>query len=86
MNQPARALSQTCEDEHSEPGNNLLGRAPLDGIPPAPRGVPQIGATHSIDTNSILNMSTADSSQAVQSVTITNEKDRLSQAELDRMV
>ena len=86
MHQPARALSQICEDEHNEPGNNLLGRAPLDDIPPAPRGVPLIGATHSIDANGILNMGTADSSQAVQSVTIANEKDRLSQAELDRMV
>ena len=44
--------------------NNLLGKFQLDGIPPAPRGVPQIETTYDIDANGILNMSAADSPQA----------------------
>ena len=46
--------------------NNLLGKFQLEGIPPAPRSVPQIEVTYDIDANGILNMSAADSPQAVQ--------------------
>merc|ERR1711988_1403438 len=67
--------------------NNLLGKFHLDGIPPAPRGVPQITVTFDIDANGILNVSAADKSTGKsQSITITNEKGRLSQSEIDRMV
>merc|ERR1712047_27698 len=59
----------------------------LDGIPPAPRGVPQVGVTFDIDANGILNVSAQDKSTGKSNqITITNEKGRLSQAEIDRMV
>merc|ERR550537_2147255 len=67
--------------------NNLLGKFHLDGIPPAPRGVPQIEVTFDIDANGILNVSAQDKSTGKQNqITITNEKGRLSQADIDRMV
>merc|ERR1712072_978026 len=67
--------------------NNLLGKFHLDGIPPAPRGVPQIEVTFDIDANGILNVSAQDKSTGKSNqITITNEKGRLSQAEIDRMV
>merc|ERR1712153_128243 len=57
------------------------------GIPPAPRGVPQIEVTFDIDANGILNVSAQDKSTGKSNqITITNEKGRLSQAEIDRMV
>jgi L1 cell adhesion molecule like protein len=67
--------------------NNLLGKFHLDGIPPAPRGVPQIEVTFDIDANGILNVSAQDKSTGKSNqITITNEKGRLSQSEIDRMV
>ncbi len=67
--------------------NNLLGKFHLDGIPPAPRGVPQIEVTFDIDANGILNVSAQDKSTGKTSkITITNEKGRLSQSDIDRMV
>merc|ERR1711933_504426 len=58
-----------------------------DGIPPAPRGVPQIEVTFDIDANGILNVSAQDKSTGESNqITITNEKGRLSQSEIDRMV
>merc|ERR1719183_1974923 len=67
--------------------NNLLGKFHLDGIPPAPRGVPQIEVTFDIDANGILNVSAQDKSTGKSNqITITNEKGRLSQADIDRMV
>merc|ERR1719486_1625597 len=67
--------------------NKLLGKFHLDGIPPAPRGVPQIEVTFDIDANGILNVSAQDKSTGkVNQITITNEKGRLSQADIDRMV
>merc|ERR1712054_192147 len=57
------------------------------GIPPAPRGVPQIEVTFDIDANGILNVSAQDKSTGKSNqITITNEKGRLSQADIDRMV
>jgi len=67
--------------------NNLLGRFMLSGIPPAPRGVPQIEVTFNIDANSILNVSAVEkSSGKTNEIVITNDKDRLSKEEIDRMV
>ena len=64
--------------------NNPLGRFHLEGIPPAPRGVPQIEVTFDVDANGILNVSAADKgSGKSQSITIKNEKGRLSQEEID---
>jgi len=67
--------------------NNLLGAFRIDGIPPAPRGVPQIEVTFDIDANGILNVCGQDRSCGKSNqITTTNEKGRLSQAEIDRMV
>ena len=68
--------------------NNLLGKFDLSGIPPAPRGVPQIEVTFDMDAiNGILNVSAADKSTGKsEKITITNDKGRLSQEEIDRMV
>ncbi len=67
--------------------NNLLGKFELTGIPPAPRGVPQIEVTFDIDANGILNVSAVDKSTGKENkITITNDKGRLSKEEIERMV
>lgn len=67
--------------------NNLLGKFELTGIPPAPRGVPQIEVSFDLDANGILKVSAADKGTGkAESITITNDKGRLSQEEIDRMV
>merc|ERR1712012_1384864 len=67
--------------------NHLLGKFDLTGIPPAPRGVPQIEVTFDIDANGILNVSACDKSTGKQNkITITNDKGRLSKEEIERMV
>jgi len=67
--------------------NHMLGKFNLEGIPPAPRGVPQIEVTFDIDANGILNVSAADKGTGkTQKITITNDKGRLSKEEIERMV
>jgi len=67
--------------------NHLLGKFDLTGIPPAPRGVPQIEVTFDIDANGILNVNASDkSSGKSEKITITNDKGRLSKDEIERMV
>ncbi|KAJ8981540.1 hypothetical protein NQ317_009799 [Molorchus minor] len=67
--------------------NNLLGTFNLTGIPPAPRGVPKIEVTFDLDANGILNVSAKDASTGKsEKITITNDKGRLSKAEIDRML
>lgn len=67
--------------------NNLLGTFSLAGIPPAPRGVPKIEVTFDLDANGILNVSAKDTgSGRTQNITIKNDKGRLSQKDIDRML
>ena len=67
--------------------NNLLGKFNLSGIPPAPRGIPQIEVSFDIDANGILNVSAMDTATNYEkNITITNEGDRLSKADVERMV
>ena len=63
--------------------NNLLGKFELTGIPPAPRGVPQIEVTFDIDANGILNVSAVDKSTGKENkITITNDKGNQSTLEI----
>merc|ERR1719453_1888145 len=73
-----RAMTKDC---------HLLGKFDLSGIPPAPRGVPQIEVSFEIDANGILHVSAEDKANGnSKKISITDEKGRLSDAEIQRMV
>merc|ERR1712176_680610 len=86
-NQPAVNI-QVYEGERSmTKDNHLLGQFELTGIPPAPRGVPQIEVTFEVDANGILQVSAEDKGTGKkEQITITAEKGRLSEEEIERMV
>lgn len=68
-------------------GNHLLGNFQLSGIPPAPRGVPQIEVTFDVDANAMLNVSAVEKATGQErKITIRNDSGRLTKEEIDRMV
>lgn len=86
-NQPAVTIQVFEGERFHTKDNKLMGQFELSGIPPAPRGVPQIEVSFDIDANGILNVSAEDKgSGKSQKITITNESGRMTKEDIERMI
>jgi heat shock protein 5 len=86
-NQPVVTIQVYEGERPMTKDNHLLGKFDLTGIPPAPRGVPQIEVTFEIDVNGILRVSAEDKGSGnKEAITITNDQNRLSPEDIERMV